>query len=44
MEISELPGLLDRVVEALEVAGFPFENLNALEVIHRDSGVDFRIS
>jgi hypothetical protein len=42
MKVSELPGLLDKPMEALKVARFPFENLDALEVIYRDSGVGFR--
>jgi hypothetical protein len=38
-----LPGLLDRPAEALEAARFPFENLDVLEVIHRDNNIDFHI-
>ena len=43
MKVSELPGLLNKLIKALKVAGFPFENLDALEVTHGDSGVDFHI-
>ena len=35
-----LPRLLDRPAEALVATGFPFENLDALEEIHKESSVD----